>query len=379
MAGTGNTRYRSSEEVAKLDVTEATEEKSKGPAFRAKNIIFRLKKGNPGLMLILLTAVLIAIFLLSFTVGRYGIPLSELLTIFFHKIFGLAQTWTGATETVLFNIRIPRIIIALLIGAALSAAGASYQGLFRNPMVSPDILGASAGAGFGAAMAILHSASSLVVNISAFIGGIIAVALTYFISRLIQKGNDVLVMVLTGIVVTSLFTAFISLTKFTADPNNKLPEITFWLMGGLASITAKKILILLIPFIIGIVPTLLMRYKLNGFAFGEEEAQALGLNTKQISFIYIVCSTLLTASSVAVGGMIGWVGLVIPHLARMLVGPNFKYLLPASVVLGGAYLLLIDDISRTVFSVEIPLSILTSIIGAPFFIYLLKKGRRSWA
>jgi len=361
-----------------LDVTNTTEGKPTVFEAAAKTSLSRAIKGNPNLILSILTLILILIFLASFTVGRYGIPLSELLTIFFHKIFGLAQTWTGATETVLFNIRIPRILIAMLIGAALSAAGASYQGLFRNPMVSPDILGASAGAGFGAAAAILMSASSLVVNISAFCGGIIAVGMTYIISRFIEKGNQVLVMVLTGIVVTSLFTALISLTKFTADPNNKLPEITFWLMGGLASITAKKILILLIPFIIGIIPTLLMRYKLNGFAFGEEEAKALGLNTKRISFVYIVCSTLLTASSVAVGGMIGWVGLVIPHLARMLVGPNFKYLLPASVLLGGAYLLLIDDLSRTIFSVEIPLSILTSIIGAPFFIYLLKKGKRSW-
>lgn len=228
-------------------------------------------------------------------------------------------------------------------------------------------------------MAILYSAGSITIQLVAFICGILAVMTTYFVSRLISKGhNSVLVLVLTGMVVTSLFSAFISLAKYTADPNNKLPEITFWLLGGLASITAKNIKLILIPFIIGIIPMFLYRYKLNALSFGDEEAQALGVDTKKMRFIYIFSATLLTASSVATGGMIGWVGLVIPHLARMLVGPNYKYMLPASVMLGGAYLLLIDDLSRTLFMVEIPLSILTAIIGAPFFIYLLFKGRDSW-
>ncbi len=330
-------------------------------------------------MLVILLFVLIAIFLWSFTVGRYAVPLPDLLTVFFRTLFGLPATWSETLETVLFNIRIPRIIVALVIGAALAASGAAYQGLFRNPMVSPDILGASAGAGFGAAMAILYSADALTIQLAAFVCGTAAVMLTYFISRLIAKGNNsVLVLVLTGIVVTSLFAAFISLAKYTADPNNKLPEISFWLMGGLASITAKNVSRCLIPFIIGIIPMFLLKYKLNALSFGEEEAQSLGLDTRKIRFIYITCATLLTASAVATGGMIGWVGLIIPHLARMLVGPNYKYMLPASVLLGGAYLLLIDDLSRTLFAVEIPLSILTAIIGAPFFIYLLYKGRESW-
>lgn len=331
------------------------------------------------LVLVALFVMLVAVFLWSFTVGRYAIPLTDLLTVFFRKLFGLSATWSSTLETVLFNIRIPRIIVALIIGAALSASGAAYQGLFRNPMVSPDILGAAAGAGFGAAMAILHSAGSITIQLVAFICGILAVTTTYFVSRIISKGhNSVLVLVLTGMVVTSLFSAFISLAKYTADPNNKLPEITFWLLGGLASITAKNIKLILIPFIIGIIPMFLFRYKLNALSFGDEEAQALGVDTKKMRFIYIFSATLLTASSVATGGMIGWVGLVIPHLARMLVGPNYKYMLPASVMLGGAYLLLIDDLSRTLFMVEIPLSILTAIIGAPFFIYLLFKGRDTW-
>ncbi len=339
------------------------------------NVKVRKSKLVLGILLI----ILIVIFLWSFTVGRFAVPLPQLLTVFVGKIFGASVTWSDTLETVLFNIRIPRIFVALIIGAALSASGAAYQGLFRNPMVSPDILGASAGAGFGAAMAILYSGGALTIQLMAFVFGIIAVMLTYLVSRFIGRGNNsVLVLVLTGMVVTSLFSAFISLAKFTADPNNKLPEISFWLMGGLASITAKNIAFILIPFVIGIIPMLLLRYKLNALSFGEEEAQSLGIDTKKISFIYIVCATILTAASVATGGMVGWVGLVIPHLARILVGPNYKYMLPASVLLGGAYLLLIDDISRTIFAVEIPLSILTAIIGAPFFIYLLYKGRNSW-
>ena len=339
----------------------------------------KVKVRKSGLVLVILFIVLIVVFLWSFTVGRFAVPLPELLTVFFRKLFGLPATWSDTTETVLFNIRIPRIIVAMIIGAALSASGAAYQGLFRNPMVSPDILGASAGAGFGAAMAILMSGSALTIQLAAFSCGIIAVMLTYLVSRMIGKSNNsVLILVLTGMVVSSLFSAFISLAKYTADPNNKLPEIAYWLMGGLASITAKDVMLMLVPFVIGIIPILLLRYKLNALAFGEEEAQALGVDTKKIRFIYIICATLLTASSVATGGMIGWVGLVIPHLARMLVGPNLKFMLPASVLLGGAYLLLIDDISRTFFAVEIPLSILTAIIGAPFFIYLLAKGRNSW-
>ncbi|MFZ3129662.1 MAG: iron ABC transporter permease [Desulfosporosinus sp.] len=353
---------------------ESLQNKAEAANARPKDMVRK-----QGLAIVILFVVLIVIFLWSFTVGRYAVPLPELLTVFFRKIFGFPATWSDTLETVLFNIRIPRIIVALVIGAALAASGAAFQGLFRNPMVSPDILGASAGAGFGAAMAILYSAGSLTIQIVAFVFGIIAVILTYFISRLISRGNNsVLVIVLTGIVVTSLFTAFISLAKYTADPNNKLPEITFWLMGGLASITAKNIKLVLIPFIIGIIPMLLLRYKLNALSFGEEEAQSLGINTKKIRLIYIFCATLLTASAVATGGMIGWVGLVIPHLARILVGPNYKFMLPASILLGGAYLLLIDDLSRTIFAVEVPLSILTAIIGAPFFIYLLYKGGNSW-
>lgn len=320
-----------------------------------------------------------AAFLLSLVMGRYSIPLPQLAEMFYHKLFGLEKTWPDTLETVLFRVRIPRILAALLVGGALSIAGATYQGLFKNPMVSPDILGASAGAGFGAACAILLSFSIAGIQVMAFAFGLGAVFMTYIVGSLISRGNHAtLVLVLTGMVVSTLFSSFISMTKYVADPYNKLPAITFWLMGGLSSINSKDLQVLIIPLLLGAIPLLLIRWKLNVLSFGEEEAQALGINTSRIRFLTIVCSTLLTASAVSVSGMIGWVGLIIPHLARMMVGPNYKVLLPTSLALGSSYLLLVDDIARSAFSTEIPLGILTSLIGAPFFIFLLIKGKRGW-
>ncbi|MHC1682774.1 MAG: FecCD family ABC transporter permease [Clostridiaceae bacterium] len=330
-------------------------------------------------VMMILVMLLIAAFILSFTLGRYAISLSELVSIFVGKLFGLPVTWPETVETVLFQVRIPRIFAALLIGAALATSGATYQGLFKNPMVSPDILGASAGAGFGAALAILMSFDIVGIQISAFLIGMAAVFLTYTISIVIGRGNNaVLVLVLTGMVVSTLFSSFISLTKYVADPESKLPAITFWLMGGLSSIRTKDTFVLLLPVFLGMIPLILLRWKLNVLSFGEEEAQAMGINTGKIRLVIIICSTLLTASAVSIGGIIGWIGLIIPHIARLVVGPNYKVLLPASMLIGSTFLLLVDDIARSAFVMEIPLGILTSLIGAPFFIYLLIKGRRSW-
>lgn len=337
----------------------------------------KVKKINIVSIEIILALLLFFTFLISFTMGRYSIALKDLLYIFYAKMFGLPQTWSENIDTVVFKIRLPRILAALIIGSSLSVAGATYQGLFKNPMVSSDILGASTGAGFGAAMALLLSFNIAGVQVFAFAFGMGAVLLTYTISKIIGRSSSTtLILVLTGIVISSLFQSLISITKYVADPDSKLPAITFWLMGGLSTITFKEIYILLIPFIIGIVPILLLRWKLNVLSFGEEEAKALGINTDRMRIILIFCSTLLTASSVSVAGTIGWVGLVIPHVARMIVGPNYKDLLLSSMLIGGTYLLLIDNISRTIFSIEIPLGILTSLIGAPFFIAILLKGRK---
>ena len=322
---------------------------------------------------------LILAILISLTIGRYSISLPKLFNALLSKAFGINIAETSTIETVLFNVRIPRILAALTVGGVLSVAGASYQGLFKNPMVSPDILGASAGAGFGAALGILLSFGIVGIQISAFLFGLAAVTLTYLISMAIGRGNNAtLVLVLTGMVVSTMFSSFISITKYVADPYDKLPAITFYLMGSLSFVSMNDIKILLIPIILGIVPLILLRWKLNILSFGDDEAKSLGIDTSKLRVIIILCSTLITAGAVSISGMIGWIGLIIPHAARMLVGPNYKVLLPASLLIGSLFLLVVDGIARSAFPMEIPLGILTSLIGAPFFIYLLLKGGRGW-
>ena len=342
-----------------------------------KNLWTILK--TPNYIITMLVILLFIIFLSSFTIGRYGIPFHELLNIFISRTLGLHKTWSDTAEIVLFNVRFPRVLAAMIIGSGLSLSGATYQGLFKNPMVSPDLLGASAGAGFGAAIAILLSFNSIGIQISAFLFGIGAVMLTYLISTIIGRNNNaILVLVLTGMVVSTLFSSFISMIKYVADPYSKLPAITFWLMGGLSSISSKDVLILAMLTIFGALPLYLIRWKLNVLSFGEEEANALGVDTFKIRILVIFCSTLMTASAVSISGIIGWVGLIIPHFARLLVGPNYKALIPASILIGSIYLLIVDDIARSLFSMELPLGILTSLLGAPFFIFMLMKGKRGW-
>lgn len=331
-------------------------------------------KKNANFVLILLLLLLFFIFLISFSMGRYPIKISDVPYAFYVSLIGHPSSISSSVVTIIFDIRLPRILAALLIGASLSLAGATYQGLFRNPMASSDILGASAGASFGAAVALLFSLNLFAVQISAFIFGMLAVIIVFFMSRLITQNNTV-VLVLIGLVVSSLFQSFVSIIKYIADPDNKLPAITFWLMGGLSNITFKDLLMILPEFIIGTVIILMLRWRINALTFGDEEAKALGINTERMRIILIFCSTILTTSSVAIGGIIGWVGLVIPHVSRMLVGSSYRKLLPCSILLGAAYLLIIDDLARSIFSMEIPIGILTSIIGAPFFIIVLLKRK----
>jgi iron complex transport system permease protein len=345
-------------------------------------MIFLSKPGKKVLIHPLFLAILpVAVFFISFSIGRYPVSIPQALTILFSRLFNFSvvKTWPSTVETVLFKVRIPRILCALMIGASLAGSGATYQGIFKNPMVSPDILGAAAGAGFGAATAILLSFNVAGIELMSFLFGLAAVLITYLIGNLIgKKSGGILVLVLTGMVVQSLFSAFTSMTKYVADPDNKLPEITFWLMGGLSSITTKEVWMLFVPFILGIIPLFLFRWQINVLSFGEEEARALGVNTGRVRMILIFASTLLTSSSVAVAGMVGWVGLIIPHLARLAAGPNYKRLLPASLLIGSTFMVVVDDAARTLFTLEIPLGILTAIIGAPFFLFLLVKGRRQW-
>lgn len=337
------------------------------------------KISRTSLLYIVLIVLFIIIFLYSVTLGRFSLSVQELLDMIWRKTFHLPQTWTDAAGIALFNIRIPRIIAAILVGGGLSAAGAVYQGLFKNPMVSPDLLGASTGAGFGACAAISLSFSTFGVQGSAFICGIIAVMLAYGISKAVSRNSNMMfTLILTGMVISTMFSSFISILKFVADPNDKLPAITFWLMGGLTSVNIGDVVALIIPLTVALIPLLLLRYQLNIISFGDQEAKTMGVNVRFVRMLMIVCSTLLTAGTVAIAGMVSWVGLIIPHIARLLAGPNYKHLLPLSILIGAIFMMIVDDLARGLFSVEIPLGIVTSIIGGPFFIYLLFKGRRSW-
>ena len=315
-------------------------------------------------------------FLFSMSIGHYEISAYEVLDMLFSKLTASEMRYGDMMQTVVFEVRLPRVILAMMVGCSLSVSGAVYQCVFKNPMASPNILGTSSGAGLGTALAIIFSFGAVYTQMISFAFGLLAVAITYAISAKIgRRGNLILVFVLTGILVSTVFQALISLVNYTADPYEKLPAITFWLMGSLSTAGKNDILIILIPFLLGIVPLFLMRWRLNILSLGDDDVKCLGIDVRNLRLIVIGCSTLLTASCVSVAGIIGWVGLIVPHIARMLVGSNFIALLPASALIGATYLLLIDDAARGIFKAEIPLSILTALIGAPYFIYLLVKTK----
>lgn len=323
-------------------------------------------------MILLATA---AIFI-SFFMGRYSLNPVEVILLLREKYFNIPSGLDSNASTVFFSIRGPRVVAAFLAGAGLSVSGCAYQGVFKNPIVSPDILGATAGAGLGAAIGLLLSLNSMGVQMLSFSFGLTAVLMTYLTSKAVgNRQNMALTLVLSGIVMEALFQSGISLIKYVADPYSKLPAITFWLMGSLSSVVPRDLPILLLPLLIGCIPLFLLRWKINLLSFSDEEAESMGIHTARLRLIIILCATFITSAVVAVGGIIQWVGLIIPHLARMIVGPDHKHLLPASILLGGAYLLLVDDVARSLTSMEIPLGILTSIIGAPFFIYLMYRGK----
>ncbi|WP_306153409.1 iron ABC transporter permease [Roseovarius sp. MMSF_3281] len=282
-------------------------------------------------------------------------------------------------QIVVWNIRLPRVGAALLVGAALAAAGASYQALFRNPLVSPDILGVSAGAGLGAVAGIFLSLPVAAIQASAFVGGMAAVGVVTLVGGMVRHTDRTLTLVLLGVVVGALAGAATSLLKVMADPYDQLPAITFWLLGSLASITTRDILPALPVVLIGLVPLALLRWRINVLSLGDDEARALGVEAGRTRFLVIAAATLITASVTALAGVVGWVGLVIPHIARMLVGPGFGRLLPASALIGAGYLLIVDTLARTIAAVEVPLGVLTAVIGAPFFVWLLARGRRGWS
>lgn len=324
----------------------------------------------------ILVVIFIVVFFGSFMLGRYPVSPPELMKIILSGIIDIPQSWPDAAENVIFQIRLPRVLAAAIIGAALSIAGVSYQGMFQNPMVSPDILGASSGAGFGAALAILLGAGYMGISVAAFLFGLAAVMLAYGISR-VSRINATLAMILAGMMIGSLFTSCTSFVKLVADTEQTLPAITYWLMGSLVSIKPQDVAFAIVPIIAGSVPLFLLKWRMNLLTVGEEEAQAMGINTRALRLVVIVCATLLTASSVAISGMIGWVGLVIPHFCRMIFGYDYRKIIPASALFGATFLMVVDNIARLATTAEIPLGILTSFVGAPIFVYLILKGGTS--
>ena len=321
----------------------------------------------------ILVVIFIVVFFGSFMLGRYPVSPVELVKIILSGVIDIPQSWPDAAENVIFQIRLPRVLAAAIIGAALSLAGVSYQGMFQNPMVSPDILGASSGAGFGAALAILLGASYMGISVAAFLLGLAAVMLAYGISR-VSRINATLAMILAGMMIGSLFTSCTSFVKLVADTEQTLPAITYWLMGSLVSIKPQDVGFVIFPMIAGSVPLFLLKWRMNLLTVGEEEAQAMGINTRALRLVVIICATLLTASSVAISGMIGWVGLVIPHFCRMIFGYDYRKIIPASALFGATFLMVVDNIARLATTAEIPLGILTSFVGAPIFVYLILKG-----
>ena len=331
----------------------------------------------PGLAIA--TAVLIAGLMLAFTVGRYPVSLAELANVLFSKITAHRADVSPAVESVIMQVRGPRVLAAVLVGAALAVAGTAFQGLFRNPLVSPDILGASSGAALGAVIGIFFSLGVVAIQAFAFVGGLFAVAAVYAIGSAVRSRDPILVLVLTGVVVGALLGAGVGLVKYLADPYNQLPAMTFWLLGSLAAANVSDLLPLFGPVAVGTAVLIALRWRMNVMSLPEEEALSLGVATGPLRIAIVAAATLTTSASVATAGIIGWVGLVVPHLARSLVGPDFARLLPAAAILGGGYLLLIDTLARTAAEVEIPLGILTAVVGTPFFIWLLASMQRNWS
>ncbi len=393
---------RASEETmrdADMQLSVVNDDLSKRPSRRSKRKQFEaLAAANPEaervfgrkvplMVKVIIVVVLVAVFLISFAVGTYALNPLEVIEGTFRHFFDPASieaataagdnTLLGIDKT-LFGIRFPRIIVCMLVGAALSVAGASYQGMFKNPLTSPDLLGAAAGASLGACIALLLDLAGGYVQLFAFVGGMLAVLFTVSLNGLV-KYDALLGLVLGGIMVSTLFESGTSMVKLLADSDDKLPEITYWLMGSFASVQDNDLIVCIIPMLVGFVIILSQGWRLNVMSFGDEEARSLGISTRSTRYIVIFAATLLTSTSVAVSGIIGWIGLVIPHLARAIVGPNYRVLLPVSMIIGAAYLLVIDDICRVVFTPELPIGILTAVVGVPFFLFIFRRNMKGWS
>jgi iron complex transport system permease protein len=335
-----------------------------------------MRKG--GLVFLVLIGVLAGAILVALAYGPFPLTVDDVVRATRRLAAGNDVGPTTSGEIVFMRVRLPRVAAAILVGAALSGAGATYQTLFRNPLVSPDILGVSTGAGLGAVLGILMSMSVLGIETLAFAGGVATVLLVYLISSSLRGHDRTLVLVLSGVVIGALAGACISLVKILADPYDQLPAITFWLLGSLAGVKLADLAVTAPLVLIGVVPLVMERWKIGVLSLGDDEARSLGVDVGRLRAVVIGGATLMTAAVVAISGVIGWIGLMMPHIARMMVGPNFNRLLPASMLLGAAFLLVVDTIARSLARVETPIGILTAVLGAPFFLWLLARGRRTW-
>lgn len=330
--------------------------------------------GKMAMVLGVLVIILLVCIVLVICIGKYPVTPMECLSILFRAIFGKEQIASAMTVNVVLGLRLPRILASIFVGAALSISGAAYQGIFKNPLVSPDFLGVSSGACIGAAIAILLSLSSAEISIFAFVGGIIAVLITASFPALIKNRSNIM-LVLSGIIVSSLMSSVLGFLKYVADPETQLASITYWTMGDFSYVVPKDLITMLIVMIPSIIILIMMSWWIDVLSMGEAEAKTVGANVRLIRAIAIVCSTLLTSASVCLAGTIGWVGLIIPHFSRMLIGSSNRKVMPVSCIIGALFMLAVDTITRTITVNEMPVSIMTGIVGAPFFCWLLFKRR----
>ena len=329
------------------------------------------------LVMVILSAALIALFFASFMIGMFPIMPKAVWDIILSKFIPREAYWEPVMERVVLQVRLPRILLAILVGGALSVSGASYQTLFKNPMVSPDLLGVSAGAGFGAALLMLHGGSWWQVQASAFAFGIAAVVAAWLIGRIFGQQN-ITVLVLAGVVVSSLFQSLLSIVKTLADTEDALPSITFWPMGSLGKVSLDDLAIALPSVLVSLAVLFFFRHQIDTLAAGEEEAAAMGVNVGAVKLAVVSASTLMTVSAVSICGIVGWVGMVVPHIARLLVGASYQKLSAASLLIGGFFLLMIDNIIRGIGAGTLPLGVLTSLVGTPVFVVLLTQARKAW-
>lgn len=362
MAKTADNVTRKDRPVSGEAVLTATEKVNTKSRFRATVVIA--------------LALLVLAFLIALSVGRYHIDFGTTISALLNTWFGIGQPQDNMTNAVIFTLRLPRSVAAILIGGALALSGACYQSIFKNPLVSPDLLGVSSGACVGAALAILMSLGSFYIQLFAFIAGIATVLATTSIPKLLHNESTML-LVLSGVIMSSLMSAIMSIIKVLADTDTQLAEITYWTMGSLSAIELADIASVLPTILIPAVVILVMRFRLNVMALGDREAKTLGINLQRTRMVFIICATLLTASCVCLAGSIGWVGLVIPHVARLIVGADNKRMLPVAMLFGSVFMLVIDTLCRTLSSSDLRISILTGIIGAPFFFFILVKQHKS--